>query len=140
MDSLGTFFLEAREAQDLTFEQVATLTKIQATYVQALEEERFHALPQKVFTKGFVQTYARTLRLDEKEALRRFSVSAGPYYQKKEEEQRQVRQREEADRKGKANRNTVMNDVCRSILTGMILIGFVFILPREQSLSPSGRA
>lgn len=130
MDSLGTFFREAREAQDLTFEQVAASTRIQETYLQALEEEHFSALPEKVFTKGFVRTYARTLGLDEEEALRRFSAAAGSFYQKEEEEQQQVLQREEDDRKGKANRNAVI------ILTGVILIGLIFILPREQSSPP----
>lgn len=131
MDSLGTFFREAREAQDLTLEQLAASTRIQESYLLALEEERFTVLPQKVFTKGFVRTYARTLGLDEEEALRRFSVSAGSYYQKEEEEQQQIIQREEDDRKGKANRNAVI------ILTAVILIGLAFILPREQSAPPS---
>jgi len=131
MDSLGEFFREAREAQNLTFEQVAASTRIQETYLHALEEERFHLLPEKVFTKGFVRTYARALGLDEEEALRRFAVSSGTYYQKEEDEQQQVLQREEEVRKGKANRNAVV------ILTGIILIGLIFILPREQSSPPS---
>lgn len=131
MDSLGTFFREAREAQDLTLEQVAASTRIQESYLQALEEERFAVLPQKVFTKGFVRTYARTLGLDEEEAFRRFSASAGSHYQQEEEAQQQVIQREEDDRKGKANRNAVI------ILTAVILIGLAFILPREQSAPPT---
>ncbi len=131
MDSLGTFFREAREAKDLTLEQVGAITRIQESYLQALEEENFHMLPQKVFTKGFVRTYAQMLGLEEEEALRRFSAVAGSYYQKEEEEHQQVIQREEEDRKGKANRNAVI------ILTGVILVGLVFILPREQSPSPT---
>lgn len=131
MDSLGTFFREAREAQNLTLEQVAASTRIQESYLRALEEERFTVLPQKVFTKGFVRTYARTLGVDEEEALRRFSATAGSYYQKEEDAQQQVIQREEEDRKGKANRNAVI------ILTVIILIGLAFIWPREQSTPPS---
>ena len=131
MDSLGTFFREAREAKGLTLEQVGASTRIQESYLKAIEDEHFHVLPQKVFTKGFVRTYAQTLGLDEEEALRRFSAAAGSYYLKKEEEHRQIIQREEEDRKGKANRNAVI------ILTGVILVGLVFILPREQSPSPT---
>ena len=134
MDSLGEYFREEREAQGLTFEQLAASTKIQESYLEALEDERFNLLPQKVFAKGFARTYARALGLDEEEAVRRFWVSAGSYYQKEEEEQQQIIQREEDDRKGKADRNAV------SILTGVIIIGLVFIifiLSREQSSSPS---
>ena len=134
MDSLGEYFREEREAQGLTFEQLAASTKIQESYLEALEDERFNLLPQKVFAKGFVRTYARALGLDEEEAVRLFWESARSYYQKEEEEQQQIIQREEDDRKGKADRNAV------SILTGVILIGLVFIifiLSREQSSSPS---
>ncbi len=131
MDSLGTFFREAREAKGLTLEQVGASTRIQESYLKAIEEEHFHVLPQKVFTKGFVRTYAQTLGLGEEEALRRFSAAAGSYYLKEEEEHQQIIQREEDDRKGKANRNAVI------ILTGVILVGLVFILPREQSPSPT---
>ena len=130
MDSLGTFFREAREAQGLSLQDVGTSTRIQEFYLNALEEEQFDSLPQKVFTKGFVRTYAKTLGLDEEEAVRRFTISAGSYYQKEEEEQQQVIQREEENRKGKANRNAVI------ILTGVVLIGLIFILPREQSSPP----
>jgi len=130
MDSLGTFFREAREARDLTIEEVGLSTRIQESYLKAIEEEHFHVLPQKVFTKGFVRTYAQMLGLDEEEAMRRFSAAAGSYYLKEEEEQQQVIQREEDDRKGKANRNAVI------ILTGVILVGLAFILPREQSPTP----
>lgn len=131
LDSLGEYFRKAREAQGLTIEQVAATTRIQESYLQALEEERFQALPEKVFTKGFVRTYARTLGLDEEEALRRFAISAGTYYQKEEEEQQQVLQREEETRRSKTNRNAVI------ILTGVILIGLFFLLPKEQSPPPS---
>ncbi|MDT7043656.1 helix-turn-helix domain-containing protein [Candidatus Nitronereus thalassa] len=130
MDSLGTFFREAREAQGLSLQDVGASTRIQEFYLNALEEEQFDSLPQKVFTKGFVRTYAKTLGLDEEEAVRRFTISAGSYYQKEEEEQQQVIQREEENRKGKANRNAVI------ILTGVVLIGLIFILPREQSSPP----
>ena len=114
MDSLGTFFREAREAQELTLGQVSASTRIQESYLKAIEEEHFQVLPQKVFTKGFVRTYAQTLGLDEEEALRRFSAVAGSYYLKEEEEHQQVIQREEDDRKGKANRNAVIILTARS--------------------------
>ena len=134
MDSLGEYFREEREAQGLTFEELVASTKNQESYLRALEDECFNLLPQKVFAKGFVRTYARALGLDEEEAVRLFWESARSYYQKEEEEQQQIIQREEDDRKGKADRNAV------SILTGVILIGLVFIifiLSREQSSSPS---
>ena len=133
MDSLGGYFREEREAQGLTFEQLAVSTRVQESYLEALEEERFNLLPEKVFTKGFVRAYARALGLDEEEALRRFSTSSGSYYQKEAEERQQVVQQEEDDRKGKADRNAVF------ILTIVILVGLIFIVSREQPSVPTSQ-
>ncbi|MCZ6800213.1 MAG: DUF4115 domain-containing protein [Nitrospirae bacterium] len=127
MDSVGEYLKEAREAQGMSLEQVASLTRIQLQFLQALEDEDFVKLPEHVFTKGFVRTYARSLGIDEDEALRRFSETAGSFYEKDEEDRRQFQKRVEDDRKGKFNRNLVM------IITGVVLIGLIYLLPREQS-------
>jgi cytoskeletal protein RodZ len=127
MESVGELFKQAREAQGMNLEEVASLTRIQQQFLQALEEEDFAKLPEHVFTKGFVRTYARSLGIDEDEALRRFSETAGSFYEKDEEDRRQFQKRVEDDRKGKLNRNLVM------IITGAVLIGLIYLLPREQS-------
>ena len=127
MESVGELFKQAREAQGMSLEQVASLTRIQQQFLQALEEEDFGKLPEHVFTKGFVRTYARSLGIDEDEALRRFSETAGSFYEKDEEDRRQFQKRVEDDRKGKLNRNLVI------IITGAVLIGLIYLLPREQS-------
>ena len=130
MESVGEILKQAREAQGLSLEQVASQTKIQEPFIRALEEGHFEALPERVFAKGFVRTYARSLGMDEDDAVRRFSESSGSYYDKGEEEKRQEQQRVEEDRKGKYNRNVVI------ALTGALLVGLIFLLPREQSPSP----
>ena len=130
MESFGQILKQAREDQSLTVEDLASLTRIQEHYLRALEEDRFEALPQQVFTKGFVRTYARALNMDEDDVMRRFTIASGSHYQHEEEEQEQVKQKIAESRKGKANRNAVV------VLTGLILIGLLFILPSEQSSPP----
>ena len=56
MESFGHTLKQAREDQSLTLEDLASLTRIQEHYLLALEEDRFEALPQQVFTKGFVRS------------------------------------------------------------------------------------
>ena len=130
MESFGQMLKQAREGQNLSVEDLASLTRIQENYLRALEEDRFEALPQQVFTKGFVRTYARALNMDEGDVMRRFAVASGSHYQHEEEEQEQVKQQIVESRKGKANRNAVI------VLTGLILVGLLFILPTEQSTPP----
>ncbi len=77
MESVGEILRKAREAQGLSLEQVAALTKIQEPFIKALEEGHFEALPERVFAKGFVRTYARSLGIDEDDAVRQFSETSG---------------------------------------------------------------
>ena len=72
-ESIGPLLKHARETQGLSLDQVASATRIQRKYLQALEDEQFAVLPEPVFTKGFVRTYARSLGMDEHDVLRRFS-------------------------------------------------------------------
>ena len=54
----------AREAQGLTVYQVADVTKIKTDHVRALDEGDFDVFSAPVFLRGFVRTYANSLKLD----------------------------------------------------------------------------
>lgn len=119
-------FKQVREDKGLTIEEVAAKTKIQSEYLRALEENRFAELPGPVFAKGFVRTYARFLGMDEEETVRRFSESAQELYvEQNEREQRFARQYAEKRRRA-INRNVVI------VLTGVALVGLVFLLTQHQ--------
>jgi cytoskeleton protein RodZ len=79
-----------------------------------------------VFAKGFVRSYARSLGLDEDDAMRRFTVSAGTFYNKHEERERLRQQQVEDERKRKANRKAVI------ATAGVAVLGLVLLLTREQ--------
>lgn len=85
MDSLGNRFRTARESQGLTLEQMTSRTRIQKAHLKALEEGSFERLPERVFTKGFVRAYARSLELDEEECLRLFAECSASFYQDEKE-------------------------------------------------------
>lgn len=127
MNSLGSKLQIAREFQGLTLEQVASTTRVREHYLKALEEDRFDCLPQKVFAKGFVRSYARSLNLDEEECVQLFMDNSRTFYEKEEQERQRTLERIEGERKGKLNRNIVV--AC----TGVILLGLLWGLPREQS-------
>ncbi|MBK9305555.1 MAG: helix-turn-helix domain-containing protein [Nitrospira sp.] len=127
MESVGEFFRQVRETKGLTVDEVASKTRIRADFVKALEDGNFAKLPDQVFARGFVRSYARSLGLDEEDAIHRFIQSAGSFYEKQDERERlKVRQVEE-DRKRQANRKTV------AIAIGLAVLTLIFLLSREQS-------
>ena len=127
MESIGEFFKQVRETKGLTIDEVASKTRIRTDFVKALEDGNFAKLPDQVFARGFVRSYARSLGLDEEDAIHRFAQSAGPYYDKQVERERlKVRQAEE-DRKRQANRKAV------AIAIGVAILALIFLLSREQS-------
>ncbi len=54
----------AREAQKLTVNQIAEVTKIRTDHLRALEEGNFDVFSAPVYIRGFVRTYATLLKLD----------------------------------------------------------------------------
>lgn len=125
-ESVGEFFRQVRETKGLTLDEVAVKTRIHPEYLKALEESNYAKLPEQVFAKGFVRSYARSLGLDEDDAMRRFTVSAGTFYDKHEERERLRQQQAEDERKRKANRKAVIAAV------GVAVLGLVLLLTREQ--------
>ena len=60
----GTLLRKVRESHGIELSEIAKLTKISSTHLQAIEGERFGELPALVYTRGFVQQLAKFLKLD----------------------------------------------------------------------------
>jgi hypothetical protein len=70
----GDLLREVREAWGLTLEAVAKRTRIMGSQLTAIEREEFAALPARVYTRGFVMSYARELGLDADHVWRCFEL------------------------------------------------------------------
>ena len=55
---------QAREAKNLTVQQVVEITKIRTDHLQALEAGNFDVFSAPVYIRGFVRTYSSLLKLD----------------------------------------------------------------------------
>jgi cytoskeleton protein RodZ len=64
---IGSRLREARQQRALELADVERDTRIRARWLKALEEESFDLLPERVYTIGFLRTYARYLGLDEQQ-------------------------------------------------------------------------
>ena len=126
-ESVGPYLKQTREAQGLSLDQVASLTRIQMKFLQAIEDEEFADLPEQVFARGFVRTYARSLGINEEDALLRFSEASSGFYERGQQEFQQVQLKLEEERRGKWNRNVVIG------ITAVVLIGLAILLPKQQT-------
>lgn len=65
MSKVAEQLRQAREARNLTVEQVADLTKLRTDHVRALEEGRFSVFSATIYIRGSVKAYAKSLKLNE---------------------------------------------------------------------------
>lgn len=78
MKKTGEILRKSREEKGLSVHEVALSLKINPRILQAIEEGEQSALPAKTFLRGFVQSYAKFLKLDPQEVLRLFSEEMTP--------------------------------------------------------------
>jgi cytoskeleton protein RodZ len=64
MGHLGEVLREARRRKGVTLAQAEKVTRIQAKYLKALEDEDYESLPGHVYAKGYLRNYAQYLSLD----------------------------------------------------------------------------
>ena len=69
MSELGERLQAAREAKELTIDQVAEESRIQRAYLEALESESFGAFSSELHARGFLRNYAAYLGLEPEEVL-----------------------------------------------------------------------
>ncbi|RMH32574.1 MAG: helix-turn-helix domain-containing protein [Nitrospirae bacterium] len=132
MESVGSYLRRVRESKGYTLDRMAATTRIQRPILEALEEEQFAQLPQLVFTKGFLRTYARALELDEEDVLRRFLETAHPFYAQKEIEQQRVRMQQEEARRQKRSKAILIG------IAACMVLGLLWLFPtRHQPDTPS---
>ena len=59
----------------ISLEEIAHITKIKITSLQALEDDDYQSLPSEVYTKSFIKIYASYLGLDGNEFVREYLES-----------------------------------------------------------------
>lgn len=63
----GAMLRAAREGKRLTVDQVAAETRIPIRHLEAIEDDRFDAMPSRTYAIGFSRQYARVVGLDDEE-------------------------------------------------------------------------
>lgn len=60
----GALLKAIRESKGLSIRDISSSTRIGTNHLENIEEENFSMLPDRVFLRGFLQSFARELRLD----------------------------------------------------------------------------
>ncbi|MCX6743282.1 MAG: helix-turn-helix domain-containing protein [Candidatus Parcubacteria bacterium] len=68
-ETLGQVFKRYRESEGLKIAQVEKDIKISHRMIEALEADDYRALPDEIYVKNFIKTYARYLSLDYNKLL-----------------------------------------------------------------------
>jgi cytoskeleton protein RodZ len=79
MSDLGEMLRRAREKKELTLAQVEDGIRIREKFLKALEEGDYDILPEEVYARGFVRSYAAYLGLDPEEALALYLEDRTPF-------------------------------------------------------------
>lgn len=69
---MGAELKAERERKGLTIQDIERETSIRASYLEALEQEKYDALPNEVYVKGFIRNYADFLHLDAEKLVQEY--------------------------------------------------------------------
>lgn len=64
MKTAGELLKEKRLKKDLNIQDIAEKTRVKQEYLEAIERNDFDNLPALTFTKGFLRSYAKELRIN----------------------------------------------------------------------------
>ena len=78
MSSFGRNLRREREMRSISLEEMSRHTKINARFLEAIENDRFDVLPGGAFSRSFVLHYARYLGLDEAQVGAEVDLLLGP--------------------------------------------------------------
>jgi len=69
MSSVGAYLRQLREARGVSLDEIARATRVNSSYLHALEADDHGELPASVFTRGFIRAYCQTLGEPPDQAL-----------------------------------------------------------------------
>jgi cytoskeletal protein RodZ len=69
---IGAYLRQAREALGMTLEQVQEKTKIQKSFLVAIENGEFHKLPSPFYVRTYLRSYANCVKVEPHHILRQY--------------------------------------------------------------------
>jgi cytoskeleton protein RodZ len=76
--SFGVSLKRERELRGISLAEIAKTTKISVRLLEAIEKDRFDILPEGVFRKSFIKSYAKYLGMNEEQILHQYDLEVQP--------------------------------------------------------------
>ena len=76
--SFGVSLKRERELRGISLAEIAKTTKISVRLLEAIEQDRFDILPEGVFRKSFIKSYAKYLGMNEEQILHEYDLEVQP--------------------------------------------------------------
>ncbi len=73
-ESFGEYLKREREMRGITLEEIAEITKISKSNLEAIEGDDYKRLPPPIYVQGFLKAYASHLGLDSNDVLLRYQM------------------------------------------------------------------
>ena len=76
--SFGISLKRERELRGISLAEISKTTKISVRFLEAIEKDRFDVLPEGVFRKSFIKSYAKYLGMNEEQILHEYDLEVKP--------------------------------------------------------------
>ena len=122
--TLGEKLYEAREERGLSISEVAEQTKISPHYIESIERDDYKPLPGGIFNKGFIKSFAKTVGIDEQEALTDYARQAAAADIEIENDQKLYRPEVLTD--DNSGRSMIPTIIIAALILGLMTAGILF--------------
>ncbi|WP_461368255.1 helix-turn-helix domain-containing protein [Candidatus Darwinibacter acetoxidans] len=124
MLEVGKLLEKARLEQGLTIEEMSERTKIRPQFLQAIEEEQLHLLPDQAYVRPFIRTYAKALGVEDQIEA---EVEPRESTLRVDELTASIRERMERARRARRTRFLLRSAVVILLLAGAALLVYWFM-------------
>lgn len=149
-DSVGTILREARIRRGLSLIEAEKATSIRCSYLDALEQDEYHKLPEEVYVKGMIRNYGNFLGLNGPELVDSYKAQkAGTVVEKvKSKGIREVdtvrmnislKQHRSAGSgvnayQGPSNKKNIAKQIFAGALAVIVLVAGYFVMPKAMEM------
>jgi cytoskeleton protein RodZ len=119
-----------REEKGLSLKEISTQTRISVSVLDAIEKGKYHLLPEPVYTRGFIRTYAQLLEINSEDVLSSYNA----YIDELEQSQQQVEKERRAE---KSRTRYTLAGVFIAVLLIMFIIFIMSSGFEEHAPSPA---
>ncbi|AUJ26613.1 helix-turn-helix domain-containing protein [Virgibacillus dokdonensis] len=124
---IGARLKEAREAQNLSLEELQEITKIQKRYLLAIEEGNLQILPGKFYARAFMKEYANAVGLDPNELMEEYKEEVPKTEEPTEEQYSRIQRSRKSQEKSTSNFSLFPTVIVGLLIIGIIAVAIFFI-------------